>query len=181
MSSPILDTYNLENLQKDNRIDASMFLPFLITRLQPHATETQTAHLTVQLINIEGNSPASRSLQVQWTEKHVPILHATFQSKTITEFAACGMACIVIPLYTRKKVLRVAQVGDSFDYWVGDEEAELALEVSGTLEGNLAHLQTEKQRQLRRNPYGVDGFISLTRFTSGESLLAFYPYMEAET
>ncbi len=91
------------------------------------------------------------------------------------------MACIVIPLYTRKKVLRVAQVGDSFDYWVGDEEAELALEVSGTLEGNLAHLQTEKQRQLRRNPYGVDGFISLTRFTSGESLLAFYPYMEAET
>jgi hypothetical protein len=42
----------------------------------------------------------------------------------VTEWAACGVACAVLGVYTRLRVRAVAADGDRFDYWVGDGEEE---------------------------------------------------------
>ena len=69
------------------------------------------------------------------------------RKEVVTEFAAYGIACVLIPLYAHLRVLRVALVGDRFDYWVGNGEEELGLEVSGTMTANLEWL-----RGLRSKP-----------------------------
>jgi len=84
-----------------------------------------------------------------------------------------GIACVLVPLYTSLRILQVTQAGDGFDYWVGDEEQEYALEVSGTVEGRLADRHATKVRQLQGNPYGVDGYVAVIRFASSESIFSF--------
>lgn len=71
------------------------------------------------------------------------------------------------------RVLQVTQAGDKFDYWIGDEEREYALEVSGTIEGRLTERHAAKVRQLHENPFRVDGYVAVTRFASQESIFSF--------
>jgi hypothetical protein len=59
------------------------------------------------------------------------------QSKVVTEFAACGIACVLVPLYARWRLLFTAPEGDKFDYWVGNDERQWGLEVSGTISEDL--------------------------------------------
>ena len=84
-----------------------------------------------------------------------------------------GIACVLASLYTSLRILQVTQSGDGFDYWGGDEEREYALEVSGTIESRLADRHAAKVRQLQANPYGVDGYVAVTRFASLESIFSF--------
>jgi hypothetical protein len=96
------------------------------------------------------------------------------QGHIVTEWAAVGIACVLVPLYASLQVLQVTQAGDGFDYWVGDAEREYALEVSGTVADSLASRHAAKVRQWQKNPYGVDGYVAVTRFASLESILSFH-------
>lgn len=92
----------------------------------------------------------------------------------ITEWAACGMACVIVPLYTQLQILQVTQAGDGFDFWVGDGSREFGLEVSGTYTGDLALRHRNKVQQLRSSPHKVAGFVSVTRFRPLSSILSFH-------
>lgn len=56
--------------------------------------------------------------------------------------------------------------GDRFDYWVDDGEREYALEVSGTMTDDVEGRHRAKIRQLRENPYGVDGYVVVIGFAT---------------
>jgi hypothetical protein len=168
-----MDEYTLERIAADNAIRADLFLPFAIIRLRQAATTGQKAILSVHLRDIGRQGKSHRELLLSWSigrmvEESVPL-----QEHIVTEWAAVGIACVLTPLYAGLRVLQVTQAGDGFDYWVGDNANEYALEVSGTMEDNLARRHAAKVRQLQRNPYGVDGYVTVTRFASLESIFSF--------
>lgn len=173
-----MDEYVLEHITTDNDIQAALFIPFVVTRLQ-QATTSQKATLTVQLKNID-EVDKSRELLVAWSTDGIVGEGIPLQEHVITEWAAVGIACILVPLYTDLRILQVAQAGDRFDYWVGNDEQEYALEISGTFEGNLENRHTVKVRQLQGNPYKVDGYVSVIRFDSLEAIFSFNQREEGE-
>ena len=83
-----------------------------------------------------------------------------------------------IEAYRNLKDRDVAREGDRFDYWVGDENQEWGMEVSGTLSESLEERQAEKISQLLSNPYGVDGFVIVVRFASQEAWFTFHRVQE---
>jgi hypothetical protein len=75
--------------------------------------------------------------------------------------------------------IRVRQVtgdGDAFDYWVDDGEREYGLEVSGTIDEDLEARHRAKVRQLRQNPYGVDGYVVTVGFRARRVILSFHHF-----
>ena len=131
------DRYALEDIATDNNIDAGLFIPFTIARLLGLAEDAREVVLSVTLVDVEEMGVSGRHLRLRWSAQSASTAVEALQEHTVTEFAACGVACVVTPLYARLKVLRVAQVGDRFDYWLGDEEGEMGLEVSGTKTGTF--------------------------------------------
>ncbi len=178
MPSDVIDEYALESIADDNEIGAGIFLPFTIVRLQGDASTALEVVLSVLLRNIGELSEQRRSLRLRWAEESIPEAPLPVQQDVITEWAACGVACVLVPLYTGMRIVQVAQEGDRFDYWVSDGEEEYALEVSGTLSGDLEDRHTAKVRQLQSNPYEVDGFVVVVRFVSRESIFSFNRFEE---
>jgi hypothetical protein len=168
-----MDEYVLENIVVDNDIQADLFLPFAIIRLRQAVTTDQQATLAVRLRDVVKTGESHRGLLLSWSASGMVKESLPLQEHVITEWAAVGIACVLVPLYTSLRVLQVTQAGDKFDYWVGDEEREYALEVSGTIEGRLADRHAAKVRQLQANPYDVDGYVAVTRFASLESIFSF--------
>jgi hypothetical protein len=173
MLSDVVDEYALESIADDNEIRAGIFLPFTIVRLQGDASTALEVMLSVHLKNIGEISEQRRSLWLRWSEESIPERPLPVQEDVITEWAACGVACALVPLYAKMRIIQVAQQGDRFDYWVGNGEEEYALEVSGTVSGDLAERHAAKLRQLQSNPYEVDGFVVVVRFVSRESIFSF--------
>jgi len=168
-----MDEYVLENIVADNDIQADIFLPFTIIRLRQTMTTDQQAILAVQLRDIGKPGESHRELLLSWSTSGIVRERLPLQEHVMTEWAAVGIACVLVPLYASLRVLQVTQAGDGFDYWVGDEEREYALEVSGTIEGRLAERHDAKVRQLQTNPYGVDGYVAVTRFAGPASIFSF--------
>ena len=173
-----MDEYVLEHVVADNVIRADLFLPFTIARLRQAVTTGQEAILSVQLRDVGEIGESHRQLHLSWSASSVLEERIPLQERVVTEWAAMGIACVLVPLYAGLRVLQVTQAGDRFDYWVGDDEWEYALEVSGTIEGSLAGRHAAKVRQLQRNPHGVDGYVAVTRFASLEALFSFNQYQE---
>lgn len=174
-----MDTFNLEDIVRRNSIDARWFLPFVIYRLK-HLTDEQPAHITVSLRHLPNSSPENRQLQIIW-QKETETLHIPpVQDRVITEWGACGVACIVIPLYTNLQILQVTQVGDGFDYWVGNENQEFGLEVSGALDEDLETRHRSKVQQFTQNPLGINGYVNVTGFRVGRSILSFHEIVRAK-
>lgn len=101
----------LETLLAQSAIDASPFLPFTIFRLQPYAVHQQV-ELTISLYEPDKETPRSHVLSLSWNSSSDTISTPPIQSHTITEWAACGIALAIVPLYTDYQVLEVAQMGE---------------------------------------------------------------------
>ena len=168
-----MDEYVLEHIAADNTVRVDLFLPFTIIRLRQAVTTDQEAILSVQLRDVGEAGESHRQLHLSWSASSAFDERIPLQERVVTEWAAVGIACVLVPLYTDLRILQVTQAGDGFDYWVGDDEWEYALEVSGTIEGSLAGRHAAKVRQLQRNPYGVDGYVAVTRFASLEAIFSF--------
>ena len=168
-----MDEYVLEHIAEDHDIRADLFLPFTVTRLRQAVATDQQATLAVQLRDVGKAGESHRELLLSWSTSGMIEASLPLQERVVTEWAAVGIACVLVSLYTSLRILQVTQAGDGFDYWVGDEEREYALEVSGTVEGRLADRHAAKVRQLQGNPYGVDGYVAVTRFASLGSIFSF--------
>jgi hypothetical protein len=169
----VIDTFTLEDIVMLNAIDTRLFLPFVIYRLHPLVVEGE-ANLDLTLLNVLEIPVVTRQLQLVWQPESEELLVPPVQEHVITEWAACGIACIVVPLYTDFQVLQVTQSGDGFDYWVGNETQELGLEVSGTLDEDVRQRHRAKVQQFRRNPLKVAGYVSVTGFRAGNSIFSFH-------
>jgi hypothetical protein len=84
----------------------------------------------------------------------------------------------VVSLYAGLHVREVAGNGDRFDYWVDDGEREYGLEVSGTTTYDIETRHRAKVRQLRENPYGVDGYVVVVGFTTRKIIFSFNRFEE---
>jgi len=167
------DVITLEEFDGSNAVDLGWFLPFIIYRLQPLARD-YSATLEVTLQNIGQTPEATHKLTLTWSRESAKRLVPPVQEHIITEWAACGIACIVIPLYTDLQILHVTQIGDSFDYWVGNDANEFGLEVSGTMRGNLAQRHRAKVKQLLNSSHRVSGYVSVTGFEAKHTILSFH-------
>jgi hypothetical protein len=100
------------------------------------------------------------------------------QANTVTEWAAVGVALAVVAHYTGFRVRHVATPGNSFDYWLTDGRWQYGLEVSGTMTEELEARHRDKVRQLRANPYGVDGLVVTVCFPARAVILSINTYAE---
>jgi len=163
----------LEELLAQAAIDASLFLPFTIFRLRPYASNHQVA-LTVALYETGSETPQTYPLQLTWHPGSDTLVMPPIQAHSITEWAACGLALALVPLYIPYRVLEVAQSGERFDYWLGEAVREVGLEVSGTIQSDLDIRMQIKRRQLKRNPYRSAGYVCVVGFEQQQVRLAFY-------
>lgn len=166
------ETYRLEDVHQTHRVGAALCIPLTILRLQADR-ETTEATLTVALRNIGGASETHHALHLSWLPKSVPTQSLGVPERVITEWAACGIACVVVALYAGLTVREVAADGDRFDYWVDDGQYEYGLEVSGTIGTDLDTRHRAKVRQLCDNPYGVDGYVVVVSFAARHVILSF--------
>lgn len=146
-------------------------------------TQATEATLTVTLRDIPQIGESIRRLRLRWRPESAPAHPFGVQEKVVTEWAACGIACAVAPFYTGLRVLSVAEEGDRFDYWIGNTEKELGLEVSGTLSETLSELETRhrlKVQQFRENPYGVNGYALVVGLTTRRVVFSFNRFVKGE-
>lgn len=88
-------------------------------------------------------------------------LHS-YQDAKLTELAALAVACVLVRVRANLNIVNVTRWGERADYWIGDRE--LLLEVSGLVQGSLEGLFRRKAIQLKRNPFGKDGYVCVVNF-----------------
>jgi hypothetical protein len=95
----------------------------------------------------------------------------TYQGPVITEFAALGMACVLVN-QAGLTISEVCRRGEVVDYWLNGRQ--FLLEVSGEVDGTLPLLCKKKAKQLQKNPFGKSGFVCVTVFRRGLCRLWYY-------
>lgn len=171
------DEYRLEDIIRDHPLDVGVFVPFAIARLRGEADATE-AMLTVSIRHVGGAGETQRRLRLWWSGDSAPTQPLSVQERAVTEWAACGVACAILAAYTRLRLREVALSGDRFDYWVDEGGQEFGLEVSGTVTDEVEARHRVKVRQLRDNPYGVDGYVIVVGFATGEVIFSFQRFQE---
>lgn len=168
-----MDSVNFVDIVQQNNIDTALLLPFVGYRFLPTINEGNVV-LDVVLRGIGEAAESRHHLELHLFSLSQEYAVPPVQEHVITEWAACGVACVILPFYTGYRVLHVTQAGDGFDYWVGDDEHEHGLEVSGTINEDVNGRHRTKVKQFQNNPYGVDGFVSVTGFQALRSILPFH-------
>lgn len=120
------------------------------------------------------DQPTEQMLELTWKGLRADVDQCvrTYQEPVITEFAALGLACILVTIRTKLTITEVTRRGDRADYWLGNRE--YLLEVSGQQQGDIDSLHIKKSQQLRTNPYGRDGYACVANFSSNRAFLWFY-------
>lgn len=164
-----------------HRTNMSLFAPFVVARLH-NASTANHAEISVILRDVDVLGDSTHALHLQWRPETIPALPLGVNEKTITEFAACGIAAIVAITFADLEIRAVAQNGDRFDYWLWDGMHGFGMEVSGTLSEELPEFMArhrEKIEQLQTNPFGVDGFVAIVSFVLQQVLFSFHCSVEA--
>lgn len=171
------DFVQVEVALANHTIDATIFLPFLITRLRSMAT-TGEATVTVLLRDIQTPGEVRRDLKLRWNPDSEPRQPLGVGEKVITELAACGVAAIVSSYYAGIRFIAVGDEGVAFDYWVGPNMTrDFGLEVSGTMTEEGSELEArhrEKIRQLLGSIQRVNGYVVIVSFTMNRVILSFH-------
>ncbi len=152
-------------------IDVEVFIPFVHYRLHTLSDE-HAAILSVSFNNLPHMK--QKRLRFTWDEATPKLRYPPVQSSVITEWAACGIACAVLPLYTNLQFARVTERGERFDYWLSDGKELFGLEISGTLSGSLTTRKRIKRQQLQSNPDKVTGYVCVVHFEKAAVHLSFH-------
>jgi hypothetical protein len=164
----------LEECLRLHAIDATIFIPFVIERLSSESGN-HSAELWVRLKMESAREERTVRVRVLWDAQSGFTLPAAVQERVLTEWAALGVACALLPALTGMRVLSVALEGERFDYRVGNGVTEWGLEVSGTLtedEGELRERLRLKIRQLHDNPFDMMGYVVVVGFVRREVLIS---------
>ena len=154
-------------------VDTHLFVPFVQHRLQ-ELTDTNTVTLSVTLAGIPSQQDQLRKLRITWDETTEKLRYPPVQASIITEWAACGIACAVLPVYTDFRLSCVTMRGERFDYWLDDGKNFCGLEISGLLHGDIKARKQIKQKQLQSNPHRVAGYVCIVHFGKTAVHLSFH-------
>ena len=171
------DVYYLEDIGSDHVIDASVFVPFAVLRLRADGDSSEAA-LRVQLRDHLEFGDQVRTLRIIWSGDSIPTDPLAVPDRAVTEWAACGVACVLVPVYTHLRIRGVAAYGDRFDYWLNDGRQDYGLEISGTVADELEPRHRVKVNQLLANPYGIDGYVAVVAFGSRTAMFSFHRFQE---
>jgi hypothetical protein len=171
------ETFRLADLLKGHGINAALFMPFVIERLQG-PTRVQEVAIDVTIRDVDVPGERNRKLGLSWSEGDMAPLPPGVQDHIVTEWAALGIACAVVSVCAGLRVRSVTGQGDRFDYWVDDREGEFALEVTGTQAGELESRHRSKVAQFQENPFGVDGYVISVGFVSRRVIFSFHRFAE---
>ena len=174
------EEFQLEAIAQGHSIAATLFVPFVRARLTRDDSPTE-AMLTVRLRDIDVTGEQQRNLRLRWLPSAAPAQPLGVAETTITEWAALGLACVVATAYGRMQIRAVTAQGDRFDYWLSRGGLDYGLEVSGTLTEEVEARHRAKVRQLRANPYGVDGFVLVAGFATREVIFSFHRFPETNS
>jgi hypothetical protein len=170
------DVCAVEAIEQLHGIASRLFVPFTIARLRGDSS-TGESMLTVRLRGMETKENL-RTLRLTWSVESVLTGSFGVQEHIVTEWAAMGVACIVVWQYAGLHIRAVATPGERFDFWVTDGMRQWALEVSGTMTEAVEKRHQEKVNQLRENPYGVDGYVVVVAFSTREVIFSFNRFTE---
>ena len=168
-----MESFRLETLGELHPVAVHLFVPFAVARLQQQSGATE-AVLAVELRGIPDQPSEERPLRLWWQPASAVTLPLAVQDAPLTEWAALGVACTVIWHCGGLRLHAVAGVGDSFDYWVLQEDREFGLEISGTMADDLEARHREKTRQLLANPFGVDGYVFVVDLATRRAIFSFH-------
>jgi hypothetical protein len=168
----------LADMTAAHGINAGLFVPFVIRRLEVDRHSTEAA-LTISLRDIVSAGTRQVQLLLRWSPENRSQEPLGIQEHVVTEWAALGVACAVVQEIANLRVQQVTAQGDRFDYWVSDGDREFALEVSGTLSGDVEERHRAKVRQWRDNPYRADGYVVVVGFAAREVVFSFHRFSEA--
>jgi hypothetical protein len=93
------DAYQLETIADDHPLAVQMFVPFTIARLRP-STEVNEVVLAVRTQMAGEASPTQNALRLSWLAASALHLPFAVQEHVVTEWAALGVACVVLARYT---------------------------------------------------------------------------------
>lgn len=171
------DVFHLEHIGGDHLVDASILVPCAVVRLRDDVDSSEAA-LRVQLRGLFGFDDQDRTVRIIWSGDSIPTDPLAVPDHAITEWAAYGVACVLVPAYTHLRIQSVAAYGDRFDYWLTDGEEDYGLEISGTVAGELAARHRVKVKQLLANPYGIDGYVIVVAFGTRTAIFSFHRFQE---
>ena len=173
--APELPIYvSLEENLHLHAIGAEVFAPFVIDGVSP-GRNAEFAEFTIRLTDEHGQNQ-TKVVHLTWKLQSNATKPFVVQERVMTEWGALGVALALIPTLLGFRVLSVALEGERFDYRIGDDTVEWALEVSGTLSesvNNLRERHRVKARQLRENPARLSGNVVIVGFTLHEVLVSF--------
>jgi hypothetical protein len=168
-----VDRFPLRQIATDHPVGADLFVPLTIARLAGDSGATQV-HLTVELRDVQQAGNSTRELEIHWPPESAPSQPLAIDQRSLTESAACGIACVVVSVYAGLRFREVTADGDRFDFWVTDGQNEYGLEVSGTTTGQLKSRHAVTVRQLLDNPFGVDGYVVVVDFATRRVIFSFH-------
>ncbi len=146
-------------------IAAEAFEDPLVIRLAKNADEYGGGRmaLSVDRRDVRGRSDSGND-EFEWGDhkESAEKCGRTFQAHVVTEKAAIGVACLLVPADTGLAITQVTRLGEKADYWLGDMDA--LVEVSGTQGDALNRLYARKREQLLDNPYGKAGYVVVVDF-----------------
>jgi hypothetical protein len=172
VSDPI-DEFALQTIGQLHAVATDVFIPFVVHRLASPRRETEML-LDVELRDI-GNVPnLKRRLLLKWDGVAIPPLPPGVGERTVTEWAALGIACAVVWEYAGARLSSVSRTGDRFDYWVSRDDQTGCLEVSGTQHQDLDARHRAKVRQLLDNPHGTGGYVVVVSFGERRVILSYH-------
>jgi hypothetical protein len=149
----------------------------LVRRLLPSASYADGNCGIAESYRSQAGTLEEGNLNLYWADlkKDFERCLNTYQEPVITEFAALGLACILVTYRSKLEITEVTRRGDKVDYWLGNRE--LLLEVSGAQGCNIETLCTEKaQEQLLKNPFRKGGYVCVTDFSTRRTRLWFYGF-----
>jgi hypothetical protein len=92
------DRFCLTAIGATHSIGTDIFLPFVVARLSG-ATGVTEASLEIELRDVGQAGSRLRQLDLDWPAADMPTQPLAVSQRHITEWAACGIACVVVHVY----------------------------------------------------------------------------------
>lgn len=133
----------------------------------------EESHSCPTTVDIQGI--ATETVQVSWTPPSLSESGSYADREEATEDGACGIAFLVMPLYTEYDVIERSAKGTGFDYWLGMHNQlpfakSARLEISGIRKGTDGEIKKRveiKKKQVRNGTSSpLPAYVSVTEFSS---------------
>jgi hypothetical protein len=143
------------------------------------------SHAHISGISMAVSGGFTHQFTVQWAPltDRAQALRSWGDPEEATEFAACGVAALIITALTSWTVVARSRKGTGFDYWLGPKDStdglfqnRARLEVSGIRRGSASDVEfraSQKLQQMARSTYmAIPGYVTVVEFGTPTSRMA---------